>query len=419
MVPTLLLGSLAHLLDAVALELGDLDARGLRRRLTTIQAVDGPRVQLDGRWVTSWCSNDYLGLSQHPRLIAAAAEAAARWGIGARASRLLGGSTDVHAQLELALAHWHGAQAALVFSSGYLANAGALGVLLSAEDLVLVDRLAHASLLDAVRATRARLRVFRHNDVEHVRRLLAAGSGGRRRVIVTEGVFSMDGDPAPLEALCGVAEQHDALVYLDDAHGAFILGARGRGSAEGLVASGCLLYMGTLGKALGCQGGFVAGPRAWIDLLTTRARTFIYATALAVPVAAAAVAALAMLDEDPSPVARLRARAGQLAAGLMSLAGQHPDVGFPGAGLPAAPNGKSTGAAQAGRPGHLVPVVVGEAQDAVRVADRLLASGHWAPAIRPPTVPRGTARLRLSVTAGHTEADIQSLVDALDQALKS
>ena len=203
--------------------------------------------------------------------------------MGARASRLLAGSTRWHTRLEASLAAWFGSEAAIVYPSGYQANLGTLGALCSSRDIIFVDRLAHASLVDAARATRATLRVFRHNDPAHVAALLARAGGARRRFIVTEGVFSMEGDRAPLAELAELAESHDAMVYVDDAHGAFVVGATGRGTPEAAgLPQARFLYMGTLGKALGCQGGFVVGPTPLIELLRNRARTFIYTTALAV-----------------------------------------------------------------------------------------------------------------------------------------
>ena len=306
-----------RLLDDIAAELAALEEAGLRRRLAPIERVDGADVWIGGRRVVNWCSNDYLGLAQHPVLAEAAARATGEWGVGARASRLLAGTSVWHQRLEEALAAWFGLEAAVVFPSGYQANLGVLGALLAADDVVCVDRLAHASLVDAARASRATFRVFHHNDVEHLRRLLERAAGARRRLIVTEGIFSMDGDRAPLAALVDAAEAHDALVYLDDAHGAFVDGPRGRGSPEAAgIPIDRFLYMGTLGKALGCQGGFLAGPRALIELVHTRARTFLYTTALAVPVAAAAHAALALLEAEPQHRQRLLQRAQRLHDGL-------------------------------------------------------------------------------------------------------
>lgn len=377
--------------------------QGLLREVTPVEAVDGPRVRLRGRDVIWWCSNDYLGLSQHPSLAAAAAEASSRWGVGARASRLLGGTTACHEQLEGALAQWFGAEAALVYASGYLANLGILGCLLTAHDAVLVDRLAHASLVDAARATRARLRPFHHNDPLHAASLLVRLRGARRRVIVTEGVFSMDGDCAPLAELLDVAEAHDALLYVDDAHGAFVLGPRGRGAPEAAgLSHERFLYMGTLGKALGCQGGFVVGPRRVVQFLQNRSRPFIYATGLAVPVAAAALEALRVVEREGERRELLRQRARDLHAQLGDAVGA---VATRSAVLPLE------------RPSHIVPVILGEAQRAVAVSERLWERGIWAPAIRPPTVRRGTARLRLSVTARHTREQIDALAHAVRDAL--
>ena len=379
-----------RLLDDIAAELAALDAAGLRRQLTPIERVDGADVWIGRRRVANWCSNDYLGLAHHPALVEAAARAARDWGLGARASRLLAGTSVWHQRLEEALAAWFGAEAAVVFPSGYQANLGVLGSLLCAGDVVLVDRLAHASLVDAARATRATLRIFHHHDVEHLSRLLARAAGARRRMIVTEGLFSMDGDRAPLAALVDAAESHEALVYLDDAHAAFVEGPRGRGSPDAAgIPLERFLYMGTLGKALGCQGGFLAGPRPLIELVHSRARTFLYTTALAVPLAAAAHAALALLDAEPQHQARLRRGVQRLHDGLRAA------------------RIASSGAA------HIVPVMVGQTAQALALARALVEREILAPAIRPPTVPQGTARIRLSVTARHTDAHVDALLAAL------
>jgi len=401
-----LLSARERLLRELAEELASLETDDLRRHLTTIDGVGGPRVRIAGRELITWCSNDYLGLATHPALVEAAAAAAADWGIGARASRLLAGSTRWHARLEEALAAWFGTDEAIVYPSGYLANLGTLGAILSPRDAVFLDRLAHASLFDAVRATRARLRVFRHNDLSHVASLLSRAGAARRRLIVTEGIFSMEGDACPLAELVELAEAHGALVYLDDAHGAFVAGPTGRGIPEAAgVPHERFLYMATLGKGLGAQGGFVVGPRTLVEFLRNRARTFLYTTALAVPVAAAAAAALRLLDEEPVRRERLRVRTRQLSE---RLAGEGlstpPPIQEMGSVVPVA--------------SHIVPVVLGPAQRAVDVARRLWDRGCWVGAIRPPTVPEGTARLRLSVTALHSEADIDTLAEVLDEALK-
>lgn len=381
-------------LSELSEELHGLQRDGLFRQLTAVEAVDGVCVRVEGRQVVNWCSNDYLGLSMHPRLASAAAAAAATEGVGARASRLLTGTTRWHTRLEESLAAWFHAEAAIVFASGYLANVGALGALLSGQDAVFVDRLAHASLLDAARATRAAFRVFRHHDPEHLDTLLSRASRSRRRMIVTEGIFSMDGDRPPLSALLDVAERYDAVLYLDDAHGAFVLGDAGRGTPEAAgISHDRLLYMGTLSKALGCQGGFLAGPRALIEILHNRARTFIYETALAVPIAAAATEALQVLAESPQLRDALRQRVMRLHERLATIATLPHDAS------------------------HIVPLILGDARRAMETSHRLWERGVWAPAVRPPTVPEATARLRLSVTALHSDAHIDALADALREIL--
>ncbi len=371
--------------EDLAEELASLERQGLRRRLTSIEAINGAMVRIEGQEVVCWCSNDYLGLSTHPALAQAAAEAALTWGVGARASRLLAGTTSLHDRLEAALASWFGTEASIVYSSGYLANLGTLGALLGAGDAVFVDRLAHASLVDAARATRARFRAFHHNDPEHLVQLLAHASGATRRLIVTEGVFSMEGDMAPLSALLDIAEAHDALLYLDDAHGAFVTGASGRGTPEACgVSHARLLYMGTLGKALGCQGGFVAGSRTLIEYLHNRSRTFIYSTALALPIVAASHEALSVLLREAH-------RRQQLFLVCQRLA------------------------VQLDRPvaSPIVPIVVGSTEEATVLAERLWEAGHWAPAIRPPTVPKGSARIRVSLSARHTLEQVDALASAV------
>ena len=386
-----------RLLTELAAQLRDLDAQDLLRHLTVVEAAEGPRMWIGGRELTAWCSNDYLGLCAHPRVIQAAAHACGAWGLGPRASRLLAGTSVWHERLEAALAAWFGAEAAIVFPSGFLANLGALGALLDAGDTVFMDRLCHASLFDAVRLTRATLRVFRHHDVEDLSTALTRAPSARRRMIITEGVFSMDGDLAPLELLTALADRHDALVYVDDAHGAFALGPRGRGAPDAAgVAHERLLYMATLGKALGCQGGFVIGPDPLIRFLHNRARSFLYSTALAVPVAAAAVEALRVAAEEPQRRQRLATVSAHLHSRLQPLLS------------PSSPSPV---------PSHIVPVMCGESRHALEVFRALWEQGIWAPAIRPPTVPDGTARLRVSVTALHTAAQADALADALEQSI--
>lgn len=383
--------ALQQLVDGFDDELRQLQDQDLLRTPSTLQAIRGSEVQLDGRWLANWCSNDYLGLSTHPRLIRAAMEAAQRWGVGARASRLLAGSAQLHEQLEDALASFFHAEAALVFASGYLANLGVLSSLMGPDDIVFVDRLAHASLIDACRASRAMLRVFPHQDVTALEDSLQKRTRARRRFIVTEGLFSMDGDYAPLREFQDLAHRYEACLYVDDAHGAFALGVTGRGSPERAdIPHGAFLYIGTLGKALGCQGGFVVGPRTLLRALQNRARTFIYSTALACPIVAAAHEALTLIQEEPAIRQRLANTTARCQQLLRTTLGFTQDP-----------------------PSHIVSIVLGSSGQAREVSRHLYERGHFIPAIRPPTVPQGTARLRMSLTALHTEKHLQDLMAAL------
>ena len=377
-------------------ELSVLDSQALRRRLKVIDSLDGALVFSGERRYVCWCSNDYLGLSQHPRCIQAMNAAAAKWGVGSRASRLLAGTSREHKRLEESLARWFGAEDALVFASGYLANLGILSSLLSQDDFVVADKLIHASLWDALRASGAKLRVFRHNDAAHAGELLKRSGKARRRWIVAEGVFSMEGDKAPLKLLARAAQDHGAQLYLDDAHGAFVLGRTGRGSPEEAgVPIGQLVYMGTLGKALGCQGGFVVGSGEFIEWLHNKARTFIYSTALAAPVAAAAAEALHVIDEEPLWSQTLLRNTKLLHQGLIA---------------------ESIPTARAAS--HILPVFIGDSGRALKVGDFLWKKGQWCPAIRPPTVPKKEARLRISLSALHTPAQTEQLVSALSEAFR-
>lgn len=380
----------AGFLSACGDELERLRRQSLERGLLTIDVSQSPFLHVDGKSFINWSSNDYLGLSGHPRLVQAAKRALDSFGVGGRASRLLTGTTAWHARLEETLADYFGAEAALVFASGYLANLGAIGALCGKGDTVYLDRLCHASLIDAVRASQAALRVFRHNDADHLRALLSRRRSGRT-LVVTEGVFSMDGDSAPLAALLSVAEKHGAILYVDDAHGVFVRGKTGRGSLEEAgIRSDRVLHMATLGKAAGCNGGFVAGPRVLIRWLLQKARAFIYATALPASIAAAAMESLAVMRDEPQRREKLLRLSARLHAALREQ--------------------RLTPLSSAS---HILPVRVGQAADAVQLAADLRNEGHFCPAIRPPTVPARTARLRISLTAAHSDENVRQLADAL------
>ncbi|MFQ6098192.1 MAG: 8-amino-7-oxononanoate synthase [Armatimonadota bacterium] len=364
--------------------LEDLRARELLRTLRTVGRV-GPRAEVsDGEGATRQCvilaSNDYLGLAAHPSVCEAAAEAARAFGAGAAASRLLTGNLPVHEELEAELAAFKGVEAALVFSSGYAANLGSIPALVGSGDVILCDKLSHASIVDACRLSGARLRVYRHKDLTKLEDLLKRCVAFRRRLIVTDGVFSMDGDLAPLPEILELADRYGAVVMVDDAHGGGVVGPMGRGTTEHLgVDPRRLINMGTLSKAFGAQGGYVAGSRALVGHLRNRARAFVYSTGLAPPAAAAALAALRLASSDPSLRAALWANVRALREALGEASGR----------LLSADS-------------HVTCVLIGAPEAALRVAARAFEEGLFVPAIRPPTVPQGTSRLRVTATAAHT-----------------
>lgn len=366
-------------------------AQNLYRALTPIAARLGPRAVIAGREVINLCSNDYLGLAQHPRLVRAAAEAAATWGVGASASRLVSGSLELHEELERRLSLFKGTEAALLYSSGYQANLGIIGALMGEGDLILSDALNHASIIDACRLSRARTLVYRHKDLEHLESLLAANRGFRRKLIVTDSVFSMDGDLAPLPGLLALARQYGAEVLIDEAHATGVLGKTGKGALEhfGLDPHD-FLVMGTLSKALGSFGAFFAGTALVREYLVNFSRPLLYTTALPPPVVGAALAALEVLEEEKWRREVLRERSGWFRRELRR-------IGF------------NTLDSET----QIIPVVVGDAERAVLLARGLLAKGVFVQAMRPPTVPQGSSRLRISLTAAHTEEDLKFALDAL------
>ncbi len=364
-------------------DLTELDRAGLRRRPLALESGQGRVVRVDGRELVNFCSNDYLGLAGHPRVKEAAAEAIHRWGWGSGASRLISGTLGPHLELESALAEFKRGEAALSFSSGYAANLATIPCLVGPADAVYCDRLNHASLVDACRLSRARLRVYPHGDLEFLERHLDRDRGpdAGRQLVVTESVFSMDGDLADLSGLGEICRRRGALLYVDDAHGLGVLGEGGRG-AECMAPAH--VVMGTFSKALGGVGAFIATARAVTESVLHRGRAFVYSTAPPPAVAAAALEALRILAEEPERRAALRARADQLARGL-------------GRPVPAA----------------IGVALTGENEAAVAAAAKLREQGLLVVAIRPPTVPRGTARLRMTLRADHTEDDVARLVAAL------
>jgi glycine C-acetyltransferase/8-amino-7-oxononanoate synthase len=374
--------------------LHELEARHLLRRLRLIESEPGPVVIIEGRPVILMASNDYLGLAAHPKLKVAAIAATEAFGAGSGASRLLSGTFPPHIELEAALAKFKGTEAALVFGSGYLANLGLVPALIGSGGLILADRLCHASLIDGCRLSGAEFRVFRHRDVAQVKALLARRSSRRDTLLVTDGLFSMDGDVAPLPELIALAEQYGARVLVDDAHGTGVMGPHGRGTLEHLgVESRLPFHMGTLGKALGSSGAYVAGSMTFIRYLLNTARTFIYTTAPPPATAAASLAGLEILRSEPERRSRLWANREYLYEGLTALGFHTTETVSP-----------------------IIPVLIGDAVIASKMADRLFESGIYAPAIRPPTVPRQSSRIRVTVTSEHSRGHLDTVLAAFGQA---
>ena len=368
----------------VAERLEELRESGLHRRLRLIEGAQGPRVQLDGEPVLLLCSNNYLGLADHPRVREAAAEAALGQGAGACSSRLISGNMAPHRRLEERLAEFKGYESALLFGSGYLANIGVISALAGRGKVVFSDELNHASIVDGCRLARAETFVYRHGDLEH----LAWGlreAAGRCSLIVTDGVFSMDGDVAPLDGLTRLSREHGCRLMVDEAHATGALGPGGRGSVAAANLSGEVdLVVGTLGKALGSYGGYVCANAELSEYLLNTSRSFIFSTALPPPVLAAALAALELLEAEPERVQHLNANAAALREGLVA-------------------EGLIAGGGQS----QIVPLEVGDAERTMELCERLLEDGVFAQGIRPPTVPAGSSRLRFSVMATHEQADLR------------
>lgn len=380
-------------MSAFSARLAELRDRGLHRRTRLISGPQGPRAVVDGKPALMLCSNNYLGLADHPRVREAAAEAAMRWGVGAGASRLVSGTMTVHRRLEERIADFKGTETALLFGSGYLANLGVLASLVEKGGLVCSDELNHASLIDGCRISGAEVFVYDHCDPDHLAWGLSKARD-RQAVVVTDSVFSMDGNVAPLPELVDVSKRHGARIVVDEAHATGTVGKGGRGAvaAAGLTDEVDVI-VGTLGKALGSYGAYVACDATLADWFTNRARTFIYSTAPPPPAVASALAALSLLEAEPRRVDRLTANSRALRSALR-------DEGFD----------------IEDHPTPIVPLVIGESESTTDLCDELLARGVFSQAIRPPTVPEGTSRLRLSVMATHKPAELRSAARTVAQA---
>lgn len=375
--------SLRILTDEAALkkDLTLLESSNLLRKPPIVDSFRDPRV-------VNFSSNDYLGLSRHPHVIQRSREALKEWGAGSGASRLLSGNLRIHEDLERRLSLFKKEESCRIFSSGYLANLGAVTALLDERDLVVADRLNHASLFDAARLSRARLRIYPHKNVDRLREILERSKGFRRRLVMTDAYFSMDGDTAPLDRILEICRKFGSFLMVDEAHSTGVFGRSGRGLTEHFGIHGEVdVVMGTLSKALASVGGFVTGKRLLIDTLTHRAKPYMYTTAPSPAASAAALAALEVLQKDPAIRKRLWTNIHRLRKGLLGA-----------------------GCDLMNSEGPILPVLVGDTKKALSMQAHLLKEGFFAPAIRPPTVGRGTDRIRLSVTAEQSPEDIDRLI---------
>ncbi|HTB33823.1 MAG TPA: 8-amino-7-oxononanoate synthase [bacterium] len=371
------------------------EAEGQRRHLRTVDTASAPVVRIGGKTLVQFASNNYLGLATHPRVVAASQAAAERWGTGSGSSPLVAGHQGIHAELEAALAKSKGAESALVYAAGSLANLGCMGALPGEDGQVFLDKLDHATLYDGARLSGAAVDRFPHQDLNRLaaqmKRSRAAGT--HRIVVAVDAVYSMDGDVAPLPQLLELAQRYDAVLVVDEAHSTAVLGANGHGILEHFKVKAwpaCLVLTGTLSKALGSLGGYVAGPKVLVEHLVNRSRGYIFATSLAAPAAAAALEAMRVVEDEPGHLAQLRTNSAVLAQGLDALGWGPQDAVTP-----------------------IFPVVVGPSDAAVALQARLWDQGFFVPAIRPPTVPAAACRLRLSVTAAHSEDQLRAVLAAL------
>jgi 8-amino-7-oxononanoate synthase len=375
-------------------ELRRIHESGLYRRLRRVENEQGPTLILDGREVINLSSNNYLGLANHPALAEAAKKAIDRYGCGSGASRLISGNMALHEELEHRLAAFKGTEAALVFNSGFQANTGILSTLTGEGDVIFSDALNHASIIDGCRLSRAKTVVYAHRDLDQLETALRQANAARRRLIVTETIFSMDGEEAPLTEIASLAEKYGALVMVDEAHATGLFGSRGAGVvAKSGLGERIAVQMGTLGKALGGFGAYVAGSRALRELLINRCRSFIFTTSLPPAVMATAIEAIDLVEREPERREALWRNVEALKQGLTGL-------------------GFSLGESQS----PILPLMVGDPARCMKFSERLLDRGVFAQGIRPPTVPPGTSRLRITVTATHTREQIDRAVEVFKEA---
>jgi glycine C-acetyltransferase len=371
-------------------ELASLKSQGLYRRLRILEDEQKAHTSFDGRSVVNLSSNNYLGLTTHPRLRERALEATRRLGVGSGSVRTIAGTLDIHMELERRLAEFKKTEAVVVFQSGFAANAGTVAAILGREDVIVSDELNHASIIDGARLSRAEIKVFPHRDAAAARKILQDLPAERRKLLITDGVFSMDGDLGALPELCALAEEFGCIMMVDDAHASGVFGANGRGTIDHFGLHGRVdIQVGTLSKAIGALGGYVAGSRALIEFLYHRARPFLFSTSHPPAVTAACIAAIDVLLEEPELIEQLWQNTAFFKSGLEQL-------------------GFNTGASES----PITPVIAGDGALAMKLSDRLFEEGVFAQGIAFPTVPRGKARVRTIVTATHTREDLQFALDA-------
>jgi len=381
-------------LDFVQDEIAELKRQGVFRPLRVLTSAQGPRAVIDGKEVINLSSNDYLGLANDPRLKKAAMAATEQWGAGTAAVRTIIGTMEMHLELERRLAKFKGTEACVVFQSGFTCNSGVIPVLVGEGDVIISDALNHASIIDGCRLARAEIRRYAHKDMAELEQQLRDTQGYRRRLVITDGVFSMDGDIAPLPDIARLCKQYDAISYVDDAHSSGVLGKNGQGSVHHFGLQGQIdVQVGTLSKAVGVLGGYVATSRGLVDLLIHRGRPFLFSTSHPPAVTAAAIEAVNIMEHEPELIARLWDNARTFKAGLKAL-------------------GFDTGKSET----PITPVIIGDERAAMEFSDRLFENGVFAQGIAFPTVPRGQARVRTIVSAAHSSQDLEQALDAFAKA---
>lgn len=382
--------------DFLGDQLAALRRKGLGRELCTIEGAQGRQIVIDGKLILNFCSNNYLGLAGDPRLVQAAVAAMQEQGVGAGASRLVCGNFPAHRRLEEQLARFKGTEKGVVFSTGYMANVGIISGLFGRDDIIFSDRLNHASIIDGIQLSRAEMRRYPHNDTAALEAMLRQAGGRRKKIIITDSVFSMDGDIAPLDRIVKLARDYECLVMVDEAHAVGVLGAQGRGAVEHFGLQDKInIQMGTLSKAVGAFGAYCCGSADLVDLLVNKARSFIYTTGIPPGIAAAALRGIELIEQEPSLRQRLwdnthYARQGLQRLGFDTLRSQTP----------------------------ILPILVGDSARAVRFSQELFARGLLVSAIRPPTVPENSARLRMTITAEHRREDIDYALKQMEDAGK-